>query len=252
MEWVHCLFLNLDSPCFRGNIVVTCKIRSFLCSLGAHHLIWGDGSFLKKKIHPLLRLKKKKKNITNLKKKNHCRRQWRKTKINPTPKSSGEMVIFKEKKTTSPTSETKKKKKKSSSIWWVKKKKRKKNSASIFLTRPQLPCPPENQMVRPLDNLVQKNILIFFFGNQISKWRSFEKKGLFLTNFLHFLVTREQLQKFLQHISHSNTYAYSAHPIDFFCLTNFEKKYEFIRYGFSLVWFSGVDFYSRHFGTINK
>ena len=31
---------------------------------------------------------------------------------------------------------------------------------------------------------------------------------------------------------------YFAHPIDFFCLTNFEKKkYEFIRYGFSLVWF---------------
>ena len=29
---------------------------------------------------------------------------------------------------------------------------------------------------------------------------------------------------------------YFAHPIDFFCLTNFEKKYEFIRYGFFLVW----------------
>ena len=30
---------------------------------------------------------------------------------------------------------------------------------------------------------------------------------------------------------------YFAHPIDFFGHTNFEKKkYEFIRYGFSLVW----------------
>ena len=29
---------------------------------------------------------------------------------------------------------------------------------------------------------------------------------------------------------------YFAHPIDSFCLTNFEKKYEFFRYGFSLVW----------------
>ena len=29
---------------------------------------------------------------------------------------------------------------------------------------------------------------------------------------------------------------YFAHPIDFFCLTNFEKKYDFIKYGFSLVW----------------
>ena len=30
---------------------------------------------------------------------------------------------------------------------------------------------------------------------------------------------------------------YFAHPIDVFWLTNFEKKKEFIRYGFSLVWF---------------
>ena len=63
-----------------------------------------------------------------------------------------------------------------------------------------------------------------------------KKKELFLTHFSHFLVTREKLQKFLRHISHSHTYTYFAHPIDFFCLTNFEKKYEFIRYGFSLVW----------------
>ena len=30
-----------------------------------------------------------------------------------------------------------------------------------------------------LDNLLQKNEIVFFFGNQISKWRSFEKKGYF-------------------------------------------------------------------------
>ena len=63
------------------------------------------------------------------------------------------------------------------------------------------------------------------------------KKGLFLTYLSHFLVTRGKLQKFLHHVSHSHTYTYFAHPIDFFCLTNLEKKYEFIRYGFSLVWF---------------
>ena len=65
------------------------------------------------------------------------------------------------------------------------------------------------------------------------------KKGYFWPTFHIFLVTREKLQKFLQqnqHISHSQTYMYFAHPIDFFCLTNFDKKYEFIRYGFSLVW----------------
>ena len=86
-----------------------------------------------------------------------------------------------------------------------------------------------------LNNLFQKNEIVLFFGNQISKWRSFEK-GLFLTYFSHFLVTREKLQKFLQHISQTHTHTYFAHPIDCFCLTNFEKKYEFIRYGFSLVW----------------
>ena len=88
-----------------------------------------------------------------------------------------------------------------------------------------------------LDNLIQKNVIVFFLENQISKWRSFEK-GLFLTYFSHFLVTREKLQKFLWHVSHSHTYMYFAHPIDIFCLSNFEKKNknEFIRYGFSLVW----------------
>ena len=48
-----------------------------------------------------------------------------------------------------------------------------------------------------LDNLLQKNVIVFFFGNQISKWRSFWKKGYFLTYSSHFLVTREKLQKFL-------------------------------------------------------
>ena len=75
-----------------------------------------------------------------------------------------------------------------------------------------------------LDNLPQKNVIVLFFGNQISKWRSFEKKGLFLTHFSHFLVTREKLQKILQHISQTHTYTSFAHPIDFFCLTNFEKN----------------------------
>ena len=86
-----------------------------------------------------------------------------------------------------------------------------------------------------LDNLLQKNVIVLFFGNQISKWHSFEKRVIF--NLLsHFVVTRKKLQKFLQPISQTHTYTYFAHPIDFFCLTNLEKKYEFIRYGFSLVW----------------
>ena len=30
-----------------------------------------------------------------------------------------------------------------------------------------------------LDNLLQKNVIVSFFENQISKWRSFEKNGYF-------------------------------------------------------------------------
>ena len=74
-----------------------------------------------------------------------------------------------------------------------------------------------------LDSLLQKYVFVFFFGNQISKWRSFEKRAIFDLLFT-FLVTREKLEKFLQHISHSHTYTYFAYPTDFFCLTNFEKN----------------------------
>ena len=60
-----------------------------------------------------------------------------------------------------------------------------------------------------LDNLLQKNVIVFFFGNQISKWRSYEKRAI-LTYFSPFLVTREKLQKILQHICHSHTYMTSS------------------------------------------
>ena len=84
-----------------------------------------------------------------------------------------------------------------------------------------------------LDNLLQKNVTVFFFGNQISKWCSFEKRAIFDLLFT-FLSHHGKLQIFLQNISHSQKYTYFAHPIDFFALPIL-KKYEFIRYGFSLV-----------------
>ena len=48
------------------------------------------------------------------------------------------------------------------------------------------PCFRENVVVTckigsffcSLDNLLQKNVIVFFFGNQISKWRSFEKRAI--------------------------------------------------------------------------
>ena len=84
-----------------------------------------------------------------------------------------------------------------------------------------------------LDYLLQINVIVLVFGNQISKWRSFEK-GLFLTYFSHFLVTREKLQKFLQHISQNIHTRILLALLPFFALPIL-KKYEFIRYGFSLV-----------------
>ena len=93
------------------------------------------------------------------------------------------------------------------------------------------PCFRENEVATckigsflcSLDNLLQKNVIVFFFGNQISKWRSFEKRAIFDLLFT-FFSHQGKLQKLLQHISHSHTYTYFAQPIDFFCLTNFEKN----------------------------
>ena len=93
------------------------------------------------------------------------------------------------------------------------------------------PCFRENVVVTckigsflcSVDNLLQKNVIVFFFGNQISKWRSFEKRAIFDLLFT-FFSHQGKLQKFFQHISHSHTYMYFAHPIDFLYLTNFEKN----------------------------
>ena len=73
-----------------------------------------------------------------------------------------------------------------------------------------------------LDNLLQKNIIVFFLETKFQNGAHL-KKGLFLTYFSHFLVTREKLQKFLQHISHSHTYTYFAHLLTIFALPILKK-----------------------------
>ena len=85
-------------------------------------------------------------------------------------------------------------------------------------------------------NLLQKNVIVFFFGNQISKWRSFEKRAIFDLLFTFFSHQGKVTKIPSVHISLTYTYTYFAHPIDFFLPYQFWKKYEFIRYGFSLVW----------------
>ena len=94
------------------------------------------------------------------------------------------------------------------------------------------PCFRENVVVTwkigsflcNLGNLLDENVIVFFFGNQISKWRSFEKKKGYVDLLFTFFSYKGKLQKFLQHISHSQTYMYFAHPIDLFALPILKKK----------------------------
>ena len=86
------------------------------------------------------------------------------------------------------------------------------------------------------DSLLQKKVIVFFFGNQISKWRSFEKRAIFdplLTFFSH----QGKVTKIpTAHISLTYIHIFCS-PYGLFLPYQFwKKKYEFIRYGFSLVW----------------
>ena len=65
-----------------------------------------------------------------------------------------------------------------------------------------------------LDNLLQKNVIVFFLEIKFQNGAHLQK-GLFLTYFSHFLVTREKLQKFLRHVSHSHTYSLNVNEWKF-------------------------------------
>ena len=87
-----------------------------------------------------------------------------------------------------------------------------------------------------LDNLLQKNVTVLVFGDQISKWRSFEKKGYFWPTF-HIFQTpgkscKNSFSTYLKHI-HSRIL---LTLLTFLPSQFWKKKYEFIRHGFSLVW----------------
>ena len=121
------------------------------------------------------------------------------------------------------------------------------------------PCFRENVVVTckigsflcSLDNLLQKKVIFSFLEIKFQNGAHL-KKGLFLTYFSHFLVTREKLQKFLQHISHSHIYIYFAHPIDFFFALPMLKKIQIYQVWFLFGMSPGVDSYPHQFGTINK
>ena len=91
------------------------------------------------------------------------------------------------------------------------------------------PCFKENVIVTckigsflcRLDDFLLKNVIIFFFGNQISKWRSFEKKCYFWPTFHIFGHQGKDTKNPSAHISH--TYTYFAHLIDVFALQILQK-----------------------------
>ena len=85
-----------------------------------------------------------------------------------------------------------------------------------------------------LENLLQENVIVLFFGNPISKWRSFEKRAIFDLLFTFSSYQGKVTKIPLAHISRTYIHVFCS-PYWLFCLTNFEKKYEFIRYGFCLV-----------------
>ena len=67
-----------------------------------------------------------------------------------------------------------------------------------------------------------------------------EKEAIFDLLFT-FLVTREKLQKLVRHMSHSHTYMYFAHPIDFFAWPIL-KKIRIYQVWFLFGMSPGVDF----------
>ena len=101
-----------------------------------------------------------------------------------------------------------------------------------------------------LDNFLQKNVIVFLFGNQISKCAHLQK-GLFLTYFSHFLVSRESYKNsFSTYLTHIKTRILLT-LLTFFALPILKEiRIYQVRFLFGMS--PGVDSYSRHFGTINK
>ena len=98
-----------------------------------------------------------------------------------------------------------------------------------------------------LDNLLQKNVIIFSFGNQISKWRSFEKRALFDLLFTFFSHQRKVTKIPSAHISLTYIHVFCS-PYWLFLPYQFWKiRIYQVRFLFGMI--PGVDFYSRHFGT---
>ena len=74
-----------------------------------------------------------------------------------------------------------------------------------------------------LDTLLQKNVIVLFFENQILKWRSFVKWAIFDLLFTLFSYGGGGSYKnsFRTYLTHIHVF---CSPYWLFCLTNFEKN----------------------------
>ena len=102
-----------------------------------------------------------------------------------------------------------------------------------------------------LDNFPQKKVIVLFFGNQISKWRSFEKRAIFDLLFIFSSHQGKVRKNPSAHISNTYIHVFCS-PYCFFLPYQFWKKIRIYQVRFLFGMSPGVDSYSHHFGTVNK
>ena len=91
--------------------------------------------------------------------------------------------------------------------------------------------------LRSLDNLLQKNLIVFFFGKEILKWCSFEKRVIFDILFTILFNRESYKNSFSTYLTHIGLHRRILLTLlTFFALPILKKSTNyFIRYGFSLV-----------------
>ena len=122
------------------------------------------------------------------------------------------------------------------------------------------PCFRENVVVTckigsflcSLDNLLQKNVIVFFFWKSNFKMALIWKRTNFDLFFTFFSYQGKATKIPSAHISLTYIHVFCSPYWLFLCLTNFEKKKIRIYQVFLFGVIPGVDSYSRHFETINK
>ena len=102
-----------------------------------------------------------------------------------------------------------------------------------------------------LDNLLQKNVTVFFFWKSNFKRRSFEKRAIFDLLFTFFSHYGKVTKIPSAHISLTYIHVFCS-PYWLFALPILKKKIRICQVRFLFGMSPGVVSYSHHFGRINK